>query len=325
MANQPQGNAGAQQQAGTAPEAIWFTIIQEWYPDLLSGTNFLPPLHFNRTPQGVETIAGRAVIVRDNPLPSPRRRPRRPQPSPPSSAATRTAGMVFVENDPGIQAISIQDSDRQDDIAQERCLRALSNLPHQGMMVLSNLKFQKYLNNHTNPLHAAAIAQLPTIQHPSIPQKIQDGECDIIVLHRRYGLLIGEIKSVGGDDYFRQQSPSQQTQILIRKLEKAIDQLQNQQTGLRHIMSDLPPVRVTLTLMLPNITAHKLEEALRFSPLLLQTLCRSLAISTGVGRAVRQCLCKEDTEQPSAWWNGLHGAGPDHTMTDCLYQRLVAR
>ncbi|KAL8606480.1 hypothetical protein ACOMHN_037711 [Nucella lapillus] len=325
MANQPQGHAGAQQEAGTAPEAIWFTHIQEWYPDLLGSTYFLPPLHFNRTPQRVETIADQAVIVRDNPPPSPRRRPRRPPPPPPPSAATWTAGTVFVENDPGIQVVRIQDSDLQDDIAQERCLRALSNLPHQGMMVLSNLEFQKYLNNHTNPLHAAGIARLPTIQHPSIPQKIKDGRCDLIVLHRTYGLLIGEIKPVGGDDYFRQQSPSQQSQILISQLERAIDQLQNQNTGLRHLMSDLPPVRVTLILMLTNITAHQLEEALGSSPLLLQTLCRSLAITTGVGGAVRQCLCEEDIEQPSAWWNGLHRAGPDPTMTDCLYQRLVAR
>ncbi|KAL8575927.1 hypothetical protein ACOMHN_027325 [Nucella lapillus] len=71
----------------------------------------------------------------------------------------------------------------------------------------------------------------------------------------------------GGNDYFHQQSPSQQTQILICKLEGAIAQLQDQFTKLRHVVSDLPLV---MTLPLPNITARQLKEALCSSPLLLQ-------------------------------------------------------
>ncbi|KAL8617904.1 hypothetical protein ACOMHN_026481 [Nucella lapillus] len=310
-----------QPQAGgnAAPEAVWIPFIRDLYPNLLSQTHFLPPLFFYRTPQTVDTLAGQTVLVRDNPPASGHRR------QAPSSTPAKVAGSVYLENPSDLQPVCRQDSDHQDDNAQQSCLRALADLPEQVMMVVSSLSFKKYLSNHTNPLDTAAISQLPSVQSQSVPPQVADGECDIVIIHRVYGLIIGEIKSVGGNDFFRQQSHEDQIQILSKQIRKAAQQLNNQETALRHLVSDLPPVRITKTLLLPNIASGLLQSALSASQLLLQLLCQTLSLSADVSLAVGLCLCQQELEQPLTWWQTLHTAGPDRYMTDDMYERLVAR
>ncbi|KAL8602053.1 hypothetical protein ACOMHN_007323 [Nucella lapillus] len=190
--SQPTGNAGAQQQAGAAPEDIWTLCIQQQYPHLLSQTYFHP------------------------------------------------------------------------------------HISSQVMFVISNLEFRKHLNNQTDPLHAAAIAQLPSIDYPSIPQNLRNSECDIVLIHRTYGLLIGEIKSVGGSVFFCSQTPDEQTQTMLKQIRNAVKQLDNQQTVLKHLVSDLPPFRIIMTLLLTNISSSQLQSALSDSPPLLEALCVTL-------------------------------------------------
>ncbi|KAL8582568.1 hypothetical protein ACOMHN_055578 [Nucella lapillus] len=315
--------AASESKAGVVgPDSIWMQFIDDLYPNLLNQTYCLPPIFFNRSPQNIQTIAGQTVIVRQNPGSSSRGQVP-PNPPPPPA---QVAGTVFVENPPYLRSVRVQESDQQDDSAQQGGLQALCGLPNQVMMVLSCLEFQKYLSNHTNPLHAAAIAQLPTIRDPRIPPYIADGECDTLVIHRVYGLVIGEIKSVGGNDFFRRQDPIGQTQLVIKQVSKAAKQLVNQEIALRHLVSDLPSrVRITKTLLLPSVTSGQLQWALSTSPPFLQMLCGALSLPMDVSRAVRHCLCQEDLGQPLTWWQTLHAAGPDHSMTDDLYRRLVAR
>ncbi|KAL8582835.1 hypothetical protein ACOMHN_033160 [Nucella lapillus] len=311
MANrQTQGNAGAQQQAGAAPEDIWTPFIQQHYPDLLSQTYCLPPMFFYRTPQTVETIAGQTVLVRDNPSSS---GTGQQQPPPPPA---QVAGRVFVENPPDSQDVRTQDSDWQGDTAHDRCLQALSGMQNEVMFIISSLRFQHYLHNPANPLHAAAIAQLPSIDDPSIPQNLRNGECDLIIIHRTYGLLIGEVKPVGGNDFFHKQTPDKQTQIITDKIRKAVKQLENQHRALSHLVRDLPPIRISMTLLLPNVSSSQLQSALSASPSLLQ--------GTVVSLDVRQCLCQENLAQILTWWQTLN-TSPDQSMTDDIYRRLVAR
>ncbi|KAL8597212.1 hypothetical protein ACOMHN_051525 [Nucella lapillus] len=292
MANrQTQGNAGAQQQAGAAPEDIWTPFIQQYYPHLLSQTYCLPPIFFYRTPQTVATIAGQTVLVRDNPSSS---GTGQQQPAPPPA----------------------QDSDWQGDTAHDRCLQALSGMQNEVMFIISSLHFQNYLHNPANPLHAAAIAQLPSIDDPSIPQNLRNGECDLIIIHRTYGLLIGEIKSVGRNDFFHKQTPDKQTQIIIKQIQKAVKQLENQHRALSHLVRDLPPIRISMTLLLPNVSSSQLQSALSASPSLLQ--------GTVISLDVRHCLCQENLAQLLTWWQTLN-TSPDQFMTDDLYHRLVAR
>ncbi|KAL8560622.1 hypothetical protein ACOMHN_059130 [Nucella lapillus] len=311
MANrQTQGNAGAQQQAGAAPEDIWTPFIQQHYPHLLSQTYCLPPIFFYRTPQTVETIAGQTVLVRDNPSSS---STGQQQPPPPPA---QVAGRVFVENPPDSQDVRTQDSDWQGDTAHDRCLQALSGMQNEVMFIISSLRFQHYLHNPANPLHAAAIAQLPSIDDPSIPQNLRNGECDLIIIHRTYGLLIGEIKSLGGNDFFRKRTPDKQTQTIIKKIQNAVKQLENHHRALSHLVRDLPPIRISMTLLLPNVSSSQLQSALSASPSLLQ--------GTVVSLDVRQCLCQENLAQILTWWQTLN-TSPDQSMTDDIYRRLVAR
>jgi hypothetical protein len=63
------------------------------------------------------------------------------------------------------------------------------------MMVISQLDFRKYLDNQTDPVAAAASAFLP--QLVSLEPQYQRGDIDILIIHRLYGLLAWEVKTVG--------------------------------------------------------------------------------------------------------------------------------
>ena len=130
-------------------------------------------------------------------------------------------------------------------------------------MVISQLMFRKYLDNCTNPVEIAAAARLPSAG--ALPVQLEDGECDLMIIHRQQGLVVGEIKSVGGGSYFQTQPESQQHGVIVRKVRAAVGQVNNQETALRHLVSDLN-IAVTKTLFFPNVTAAQLLQALTNSP-----------------------------------------------------------
>jgi len=142
------------------------------------------------------------------------------------------------------------------------------------MMIISSLQFRKYLSNttnSTNPLDPALKARLPSIKHPSISEDLKDGECDVVIIHSQYGLVVGEVKSVGGNDHFHGQTAGQQNQLIRKQVKKAVEQIEKQVTVLKHLVSDLlPPVRIIGSVLLPNITTGQLQSALSTSEPLLQ-------------------------------------------------------
>ena len=131
------------------------------------------------------------------------------------------------------------------------------------MMVVSQLMFRKYLDNCTNPVESAAAARLPGVR--ALPVQLRDGEGDIVVLHRQQGVIVGEIKSVGGGSYFQTQPQSQQHAVIAKKVEAGVKQVNNQATVLRHLVSDLN-ITVTKTLILPNLKSSQLLQALASTP-----------------------------------------------------------
>ena len=131
------------------------------------------------------------------------------------------------------------------------------------MVVVSQLKFRKYLDNCTNPVEAAAAALLPDVQ--TLPVQLKDGECDIVMIDRRQGIIVGEIKSVGGSSYFQTQLQSQQHGAIVKKVKQAVTQVNNQATALRHLVSDLN-ISITKTIILPNVTQGHLLQALTNTP-----------------------------------------------------------
>ena len=79
-------------------------------------------------------------------------------------------------------------------------------------MVISQLRFRKYLDsaNCTNPVDVAAVARLPNLQ--SLPaqlgERLREGECDVLMIHREQGLIVGKIRSTEGGDFFSSQPES---------------------------------------------------------------------------------------------------------------------
>ena len=139
------------------------------------------------------------------------------------------------------------------------------------MVVISQLMFRKYLGNCTNTVEVAAAARVPSAG--ALPVQLRDGECDLMIIHRQQGLIVGEIKSVGGGSYFQTQPESQQHEVIVRKVGAAVEQVNNQETALRHLVSDMN-ITITKTLIFPNLTSIQLLQAVNNSPVAQVSSCR---------------------------------------------------
>ena len=238
----------------TAPHpdlAFWRQRVQEWYPRWRDKTYFIPPVYMNRTQHqevtltgpgsDVVTLAGQTVLVTQ----------------PPVSDLPRGAAPALLE------------SDVREDQSQRMVLdilHELSEAQREVMFVISQLHFGDYLNN---PAYSAAAATLPR----PIDLKLQNkhrGDFDVLVIHRHYGILVGEIKAIG--DGWPSSLPQQQRdQQVKKKVELAIGQLQKADEVLRHLVSDLQTApRVQTTLMLPSISTAQLQRVLADNPQLSQ-------------------------------------------------------
>ena len=104
--------------------------------------------------------------------------------------------------------VRVQESDFRDDTAQRHVLanlRALGNAGQETMFILSQLNFGDYLNQ---PSYAAAV-QASQLPRPSdLGEKYAAGDFDILLIHRRHGILIGELKSVGKNQAALNLSPA---------------------------------------------------------------------------------------------------------------------
>ena len=89
------------------------------------------------------------------------------------------------------------------------------------MIVISQLLFRKYLDNLTSPVERAAAARVPSVR--ALPAQQVDRECDVLMINRRQGIIVGEIKSVGGSNYFKSQPESQQNRIIMNKVAVSCD------------------------------------------------------------------------------------------------------
>ena len=241
---------------------MWRQCVLDWYPHLHTCTYFLPPIKFNRVPYDVATVAGQSVLVPQVPSSQPSQGPAVYYPAQPSQAqpAQPVAGRAWCPQ-PATPAPlpEVQESDVRDDSAVERvvqCLRVLAEKQQEVMMVVSELNFRRYLDNQTDPIHAAACALLP--RPATMAPKYQKGDFDVLIVHRKYGLIAGEVKSVGADP----QKIADLDKAVASKVGKAVKQLNKSADVLRHLVSDMDPVNVTKTLILPNVTSGQLRQAL---------------------------------------------------------------
>nr|KAG5686183.1 hypothetical protein BaRGS_012401 [Batillaria attramentaria] len=209
----------------------------------------------------------------------------------------------------------VQETDVRDDHAMQQVLQSIRQVAERRqevMMVLSQLQFRKYLDNQVDPITAAATRLLP---RPAT-LGVRDGDLDILLVSRQFGLIVGEVKSVG-------HKPKYTTdQAIVKTVQKAVKQLKKADVTLRQLVSDLAPVNVTRILMLPNITSQRLMTALSTDPQTEQDLCQCVG-ATDTAAAVARCLCSDSCDQ---WWErSVTDHGQDTNMTNDIYERLVAR
>lgn len=101
------------------------------------------------------------------------------------------------------------------------------------------------------------------------------GDFDVLLLNRQYGLITGEIKSVG-DNFQSLNKPEQELDaILATIVEKAVAQMKKSKDVLEFLVSDLPDVKVITILMLPNVSSTQLLRTLKSHPAAGQVMTRT--------------------------------------------------
>ena len=258
---------------------MWKLAVCEWYPDRHSCSYFLPPLHINRVSFDVATIAGQPVLVPQQPSSQPS--PKKPSSGPASAPAPQpgnqvpVAGSVWTPQSP--TPTEVLDSDARDDSGTQHvlsCLRALAEKQGEVMMVISQLNYRKYLDDKTDPISAAACSCLP--RPATMPsKKYHHGDFDVLIIHPRYGLVVGEVKSVGSDPGNTQDLGK----AVVKRVRKAVGQLHKAEDVLSHLVSDVAPVKISKTLILPSITSSQLLQALGTDTTLAQV--RTAGINQG--------------------------------------------
>lgn len=132
------------------------------------------------------------------------------------------------------------------------------------MFILSQVNFGNYLNK---PAYAAAAAQLP--QPRTLKTKDRRGDFDILLIHRHYGILVGELKSVGSEQPGLSKTPAEAEADVAKRVERAIEQLNKSERVVKHLVNDVESnLTVRKTLFLPYASSIQLQRALAARPAL---------------------------------------------------------
>lgn len=249
-------------------QTYWLKWIKAAFPDFENETYFLPPVHMRRVPMTQQSIACQSISVL-NINDQPRSPAKHPDMTPSSTEPPQTSNIPCV-----------QQSDMNDDEAIQIVLfslKTLSELRKEVFMCLSQFSFGSYLGE---PGFAPATAHLPLPSNlPStLPWSWRQGDFDVLLIHKHYGFVITEIKSVG---YSIENSQEERDKHIKKKLMDAVEQLNKAEAMLSYLVSDIASgVRITKTIACPNVTAAQIHKVVsdcdevrqvskRFSSLLL--------------------------------------------------------
>lgn len=242
----------------------WRKILQEWYPDLERQAYFVPPVVISRIPFDSTPFAGHSILV-PNVSGTSNRISQKPSTSnlqTPVPAISPTASRLWTE--PDTQPIKVQESDTRDDIAQQKvlsCFHELALKKKEVMFVISQLNFSDYLGMSNYSQEAQHFLRPG---HLNINANRQ-GDFDILIIHRHYGILIGEIKSIDPNQC-RDLNLSQCDidKKISERLNKAIDQLNKSENVVRELSKDLEPnLRILKTLIFPYLQSNDLHRLLK--------------------------------------------------------------
>jgi hypothetical protein len=163
-----------------------------------------------------------------------------------------------------------------DDFAKKNVICSLQALGEElnncGMLILSQLSFGDFQNE---PAYAATVKQLRQSGLPlpadlvTVITKYSDGEADIMLFHRYYGILVGAIMKVGRWHSADNTQPPDSS--VKDKVTKAVTQLKSSVHVIRYVISDMAPeLSVRATLFMPYVASVQLTRVLAADPALLQ-------------------------------------------------------
>ncbi|PVD32278.1 hypothetical protein C0Q70_07711 [Pomacea canaliculata] len=334
---------------------FWLESIRQWYPDVLNNCYFVPPLHFCHESLAVSTVCGQQAVVHvpvsdDDPnhrVQNPQTA--LPQPGPSHTPQTRwrpTACCVWSDTAAHFnhRVTQVCDANLRDDVAHQRVLsglRALADDQHEVMMVISQLRFENYLNKLCKEKLSPSASPYPRANSLQ-DTRLHKGEVDILILHRRHGLVVGEVKSVGANWTQLPCSERDKSRSLGTRVAKAVFQLNRTETVLRHFVSDMAAdLRIKKILFLPNVTQEVMLKFLKEGghTQVAKALMECMGVST-IEEAVDACVLAKQlptSSQPwqctaatrcelQRWWSRWVTSGESHQdMSPGSYEELVAR
>ncbi|XP_025114061.1 uncharacterized protein LOC112576054 [Pomacea canaliculata] len=325
---------GDQETISAQAQSFWVKWVEAAFPDLDSRAYFLPPVYFNRVPMTRHQIADQDVVVF-------KEKGQSNQPSSQSSSQTAIPQSTGAQASI-LQPACVQDSDVRDDAAMQRVLVCLQTLFEQNKEVLvglTQLLFGQYLGE---PCYAAAAAhlRLPANLPPALPQKWKQGDFDVLLIHRQYGLVTCEVMAFGDNIQELKMSQQDVDNTIRKKLSNAVSQLDKAEAMLSHLVSDIAPgLRITKTIAFPNLTTRQVQQAISGDSKFSRDLSQCLKTSDPAD-IPGLCLCCDQLSDRKTlpdvsshvlsalghWWQRrVAGAGPDSHMTPEVYKTLVAR
>ncbi|XP_070206743.1 uncharacterized protein [Littorina saxatilis] len=231
---------------------------------------------------------------------------------------------------------AVQYNDIQEDVAQNVVLANLEELgkvQQEVMFILSEFSFDDYLTRQraSRGKHVPRAADLDL--------QYRRGDFDVLIIHRQYGVMVGEVKSVGWNQDFVKPSQSDADADVAKRVEKAVRQLHKSETVVRHLLSDVvKDLKVKKTLFLPFICCDQLEQVFKAYPGLEEDARTCLGLPVG-GKVTDRCCCANQLVSPddlghvtpaalsrlSAWWRCTVACDPDPVFSDDLYFEVVGR
>nr|KAG5712048.1 hypothetical protein BaRGS_020774 [Batillaria attramentaria] len=203
-------------------------------------------------------------------------------------------------------------------------MQKLGDELNETMFVISQLEFSDYLKK---PAYAAAARLLPKPE--TLSPHLRRGDFDLLVIHRSFGILVGELKALGLSAADAQKSQAESDADLVNRLERAVKQLAKSDTVLRHLTADVAPsVMIRMTVILPYVPLSQLQ----------RDLCACLGAKDET-EACQLSLCAEQfssrqdplhvdqqtLNQLKTWWSLRMARTQDPCMSSDVYLDLLAR
>ncbi|KAK7503893.1 hypothetical protein BaRGS_00005016 [Batillaria attramentaria] len=221
--------------------------------------------------------------------------------------------------------------DSQDNFAQNHLIFNLQTLAEQQrevMFVVSKLNFHQYL---AHSLYMKDVKPLPKPTDKCVDPTLRQGDFDLIIFHRYFGILVGEMKEVG--------LRNPRKPHITKRVNYTIKQLNKSELIMQHLISDIQPeLIIRKAPIFPYITRSQLQATLDRNPTLKQELTKCVGAVDGA-HASQLCLCSDELSdrkapwhiQPAAleslnrWFLKRMGGSLDSHMTSSIYLELIAR